>query len=649
MEGYLKEAALFSCKEYKNVSIKNFPEDQIFSQNIYNFLYNNEGEQKIHFCKTIEDKNKEKCKLTMDKVPIYDFFGYRICDESLKTEDFMKTWGTLSTLYDENLSTKNSSNDNDDTVEAIFSNDVYANYKKMNFSEKLIKLIWLNNEVIKRRKGYEVTKYIKHSLEARRILGSSYVLNSFPITAIQAEKMFSTKCDFVEDNINNNIERHIQCNLTTEETNPKRKRFRVFVEYNYYRTIITVILILIGFLVNFYISFLIKKSWKKLNLEYRILITCFVTAYIIFLLTKLYHNFRQFTSNDYLSHEIHDYGYDDPGISIVNETFILNIWALFYTFNESGITIATEETIFRCTTQLTCIIGFVIMVNTFADILYLKQGKQKEKKYYNLSMTFLISVLFGLGILILFILSSIFTYDKIKKFVAEINNVSDLTVFYEKLCDSSEVLLDAQFGITLYSWTSFSFLIVYTLLTIIFLFYYKIETRTSNMNECISKDKDLKHAVETLVGGYITYMISNAFCDYEMMQLILSKGNPAPNKRTFELAEHAMFYQMYSILFLINPIVQPILIIYRLSTLKKQHIILWHQFWTASPFKNFTNLLWYPIEKMYVGLKKFKYRRFIENRKVDLKNSKSILILTKNHIIKRKNEKNNANVTFNNN
>uniref|UniRef100_A0AAF5DP46 G-protein coupled receptors family 1 profile domain-containing protein n=1 Tax=Strongyloides stercoralis TaxID=6248 RepID=A0AAF5DP46_STRER len=626
-EHYIYGGLNFLCKTNNmyNITNKNFTKMQQLGINIFEILFNTTSINLKRFCDFPRKHHKNKCDVDLDNELFYGTYGFKIClDGNHRT--FFATWPVFSIVYSEFMQ-KNNTN-----IIEIFSGENYP-YLSDASIEMLYKFVAYDEYTVYHRRNVKYQSIIKHLREARQMLVSPFILDSIFLTAIQAHKMFSGNCRFFHKSVEYGSTM-VDCDKKQSNEEYKDKNiFYVFVEYYICSTIIVIILLFIGFFINIYFAVLLNDCWKKLNNENKILMTSLVLAYLIFLIVKLFHYLRPYFYNDFMEKNFIKHTETYPGISMVNKTYSLLTWTILYTFKETGILIAIEETIFRSMNKLTCIIGFVIMINTFADMLFRIKNKHEQKSisYYKLSSTLIVSYLLGICILVLVVVSSIFTYNSMDG-ISEIVHKMQVEKFaYLKICKYSNTFNEGKKGMNMYSWTSFIFVIFYTLLTILFLLYYKLEQKTTNIELTFSNIKNLKATVYSLVGGYITYIIANGYLDYKnILYLMGSKDGKNDYDRTFEMAEHTMFYQIFSILLLINPIVQPILIILRLTEMKKQHCIYWSRFWEIGLSENITNMLWYPITKIYLFFKYLNCRKChsnIKNKKI--KKNHNIVVMEK--------------------
>ncbi|CEF70737.1 Hypothetical protein SRAE_X000006800 [Strongyloides ratti] len=620
---YIYGGLNFLCKSYNNYTIKSekLSKMEQLGINIFEILFNTTSVNLKRFCDFPREHHKDKCDIDLDNQLFYGTYGFKICsDGNIRT--FFATWPVFSIVYSAFMQKNNT-----DIIEALSG----KNYPFLSDSsiEMLYNLVAYDEYTVYHRRNIKYQSIIKHLREARQMLASSFILDSFSLTALQTHKMFSGNCRFIHksEEVGSTI---VDCNKErTSNENIDKNMFNIFVEYYIFSTIIVVILIIIGLFINCYFAVLLKDCWKKLNCENKILMTSFVIAYLIFLAVKFFHYLRPYFYGDFMEKKFIKHTETYPGISMVNKTYSLLTWTILYTFKETGLIVAIEETIFRSMNKLTCIIGFVIMINTFADMLFrLKNKKEKIRRmsYFKLSSTVIVSYLLGICILILVVVSSIFTYNSMNE-ISEIVHKMQVEKFaYLEICKYSNSFNEGKKGMNMYSWTSFSFLLIYTLLTIFFLLYYKLEQKTTNIELTFSNIQNLKSTVYSLVGGYITYIIANGYLDFKNIHYLMgSNGEGSDYDRTFEIAQHTMLYQIFSILLLINPIIQPILIILRLTEMKKQHCIYWNRFWEIGLSENITNMLWYPVVKIYLFFKYLNCRKCQSN----IKNTK----IRKNHTV----------------
>uniref|UniRef100_A0A0N5CAA3 G_PROTEIN_RECEP_F1_2 domain-containing protein n=1 Tax=Strongyloides papillosus TaxID=174720 RepID=A0A0N5CAA3_STREA len=355
------------------------------------------------------------------------------------------------------------------------------------------------------------------------------------------------------------------------------------------------------------------------------LMTGFVGAYLILVMVKIFHYIRPYFYVNFLKKDLESHFDNYPGSSMVNKTYSLLVWTIMHTFKETRIEIAIEETVFRSMNKLTCIIGFVIMINTFFNILFkIKTRKIKRIPFsHKLSPISIASCFTGITILILIVASSIFTYNSMNGISDVIHKMEQEKLAYLHICKFSNSLNQGYIGISIYAYTSIVFAVLYTILTISFFLYYKLEKRSANDKKVFADIENLKVTVYTLVGGYLVYIAAHGFLDYKNTRALLESDNIGKNgeNRTFEISENAMQYQVLSLIQLLNPIIQPVLVILRLVELRKQHCIYWNRFWEVGLFANINNMLWYPIVNIYIFLKLFNYKEY-RNKMKELSNKK---------------------------
>uniref|UniRef100_A0A0N5CAA4 G_PROTEIN_RECEP_F3_4 domain-containing protein n=1 Tax=Strongyloides papillosus TaxID=174720 RepID=A0A0N5CAA4_STREA len=614
---------IYQCKNYPNFTINLVNLKEQMGTVIFEMLYNISSQNLYRYCKFPFEFHKTQCNLGIDNEIFYNSYGFSICNnpKDRKNDD---TWPLLSIIYTAFMQ------GNDTHFVEAFSDNNYPSLSDYSL-KMLYELVAYDKYSVNHRRNIKYQSIIKHLREARHILGSSFILDSFALTAIQAHNLFSKECYFTYDEEEKTTSVVCDDNKFHNENN-NGNMFYIFVEFNIYRLIVVFILIIFGLFINVYFIVLLKDSWKLLNCENQILMSSFVGAYLIYLITKIHHYIRPYFYDDFLKKNLESHFENDPGISMVNKTFSLLVWTFLYTFKESGVTIAIEETIFRSMNKLTCIIGFVIMINTFADMLFIlkHKGKKHFVSYYKLSSTFIGLCFLGLAILASFIASSIFTHVSIYDTSEKFYQMQFQKTAYLQICKYSDSLINAKTGIAIHSWTSFIFSLFYTFVTVLFLLYYKLEQRTSYIDCDIDNLPNLKVTVYSLVGCYITYVISNGYYDYKNMILLTSEGETTDDQRTFDIAQHAMIFQTFSILFMINPIVQPIFIILSIKEMTKQHCVYWKRFWEIGLYKNITNLLWYPIETVYLFIKNFHCKRnSSKKRKKSIRKNPNIVEMTK--------------------
>uniref|UniRef100_A0A0K0FI48 G_PROTEIN_RECEP_F3_4 domain-containing protein n=1 Tax=Strongyloides venezuelensis TaxID=75913 RepID=A0A0K0FI48_STRVS len=613
---YINGGLYFECNKHPNVTITVNDTMTQLGINIFDFLYNESSTNLAQFCEYPKKYHKKSCRLRLDSELFFDTYGFELCLYRDK-KSFNETWSILSLVYSKYLL--------ENTTEIIetFSGD---NYPLL--YETSIKYLYDNivhdGYTTRYRRNIKYQKIIKHLQEMRHILGSSFVLESLSLTAIQAHKMFSGKCYF--DNNTTSLWRRIHCNKSNpNEINKDENMFHTFTIYNYHSTIIAIVLLLIGLFINCYFSILLKDCWKNLDFENQMLMTGFVGAYLILVMVKIFHYIRPYFYDNFLEKELDSHFDNYPGPSMANKTYSLLIWTIMYTFRKTHIEIAFEETVFRCMNKLTCIIGFVIMINTFFSILF-KIKTRKIKRIplsHKLSPISIASCFTGITILVLIVASSIFTYNYMIDISDVISKMEEEKLAYLNICKYSISMNQGNLGMRIYTFTSITFAILYTVLTMIFFLYYKLEKRSANDKSVFADIENLKVTVYTLVGGYLVYIAAHGFLDYINTCVLLEENDIGKNgeNRTVEISKNAVKYQVLSLIQLLNPIIQPILVIFRLVELRKQHFIYWNRFWEVSLIENIKNMLWYPIVNIYIFLKFLNFRE-CRNKMKELSNKK---------------------------
>uniref|UniRef100_A0A0N5CAA2 BTB domain-containing protein n=1 Tax=Strongyloides papillosus TaxID=174720 RepID=A0A0N5CAA2_STREA len=188
LTNYIYGGLYFECNKHPNMTIIVNDTKTELGINIFDFLYNESSTNLAQFCEYPKKFHSSNCSLTLDGELFFDTYGFEICLYRDK-KSFNETWSILSLVYSKYLL------ENNTKIIEIFSG---GNYPSLN--ETSIKYLYDNivhdAYTTRYRRNIKYKKIIQHLQEIRHILGSSFVLESLPLTAIQAHKMFSGKCYF---------------------------------------------------------------------------------------------------------------------------------------------------------------------------------------------------------------------------------------------------------------------------------------------------------------------------------------------------------------------------------------------------------------------------------------------------------------------